>query len=212
MGGGNAVRAALLLLLMVWCLVPCVAGTEGIAPAEARALAGRTVAWLTTLESQVTDEHFHTGKWDLSVAACERMITLNPVGITPYGTAAWLLWSMGKTEQAIALYRRMIAANPTDPAAYFEIGQYYYFHAKNYPEALKWLEQGIKLGLTGRNSHLYGHVLEKVGRLTDAMAFWEQAAAKEPANEVPRQQLTRLRALLSAPAPPVAPPPDTTTP
>ena len=79
-----------------------------VTPAQARQEAGTAVDELIKWNYTISDEYFHTGQWDKSVAALERIIQLDPTQIDAYATAAWLLSSSGKMQEALTYNERMV--------------------------------------------------------------------------------------------------------
>lgn len=179
-------------------LVALLVGVAGLAQAapftarEAREAAGDAVATLLAVNQKLVDDYFHSGEWEKSVAASERMISLNPHDINPYANAAWLLWSTDQVERAMALYQRMLAANPENPEGYYIIGHYFFFTRRDYAAALPYLEDAVKHGAKPPQSHLYGHCLAKLGRTADALAFWRQVLADYPDNAVAKNEIEKL--------------------
>ena len=179
-------------------LVMLLAGVAGLAQAapltarEAREAAGDAVAMLWTVNQAFVDEYFHTGEWEKAVVVNERLISLRPHDIDPYSNAAWLLWSTDQVERAMALYQRMLAANPDNPEGYYIIGHYFFFTRRDYAAALPYLENSIKHGATPPQNHLYGHCLAKLDRTADALAFWRQLLADYPDNGVAKNEIEKL--------------------
>jgi len=192
-------RPYLVILLAACVTLPGMARAD-IAPLEARALATDAVDTLCELNKRVATGYYHSGEWDKSVMAMDRVIVLDPQDIEPYSSAAWLLWGENNPEIVMDYYLRMIAANPTEPQAYFEAGYYYYINQRNYAAALPYLEKSVALGLSSPTRHLYGHCLERLGRAEDALAFWRTVLAEEPTNEVAQRQIARLTGETPPPA------------
>jgi tetratricopeptide (TPR) repeat protein len=160
---------------------------------------------LVGLNNDLAEQYFDNGAFDKSVAALDRVIVLDPSDIEPYATAAWLLWSSRHTQEAIAHYDRMIAANPDNPMGYFEYG-FYYMRINRNEDAVKLLARAEQLGgLPSPQRHMYGHVLERLGRNAEALAFWRRVAVDDPKDTVAQQAIKRLTDAEKTPA--VAPPP-----
>lgn len=192
----------ILVMLLAWGL----AGLAQAAPLtarEARQAAGDAVSMLLTVNQEFVDEYFHSGEWEKSVAANERIISLRPDDINPYANAAWLLWSTDQVERAMAIYQRMLAQNPDDPEGYYIIGHYFFFTRRDYAAALPYLEASVKHDAKPPQSHLYGHCLMKLGRNTDALAFWQQTLAEFPDDAVAKNEIEKLTTGAPDPATPV---------
>jgi len=191
----------MLVVLLAWGL----AGLAQAAPLtarEARAAAGDALTMLLDVNQEFVDEYFHSGEWEKSVAANERMISLRPDDINPYANAAWLLWSTDQVERAMALYQRMLEQNPDNPEGYYIVGHYYFFTRKDYAAALPYLEASVKHGAKPPQRHLYGHCLVKLGRNADALAFWRQTLAEFPDDGVAKNEIEKLTKGEPAPAVP----------
>ena len=185
-----------LLLLALPGMLAGIAGAAPLTAKEARDSAAQAVELILDINNTIAETYFHTGEWNKTVAALERVIALNPSDINAYANAAWLLWSSGNTDAAIALYQRMVEKNPSSSEAYYVYGSYHYFR-RQWKEALPLLEQAVKLGVPSPKNHLYGHCLEKLERKQDALAFWRQLLTADPRDEVAKKQLDKL----TAPAP-----------
>ena len=190
-----------LLLLALPGMLAGIAGAAPLTAKEARDSAAQAVEMILDINQTIANTYFHTGEWNKTVAALERVIALNPSDINAYANAAWLLWSSGNTDAAIALYQRMVEKNPYSSEAYYVYGSYHYFR-QQWKEALPLLEQAVKLGVAAPKNHLYGHCLEKLERKPDALTFWRQLLAADPKDEVAKKQIDKL----------TAPAPDATTP
>lgn len=186
-------RRITIFAVICGCLLPMTrVRAEAVTPAEARTLAVDAEAVLINLNGYMADDCFHHGDFMGAVAANERIIALNPIGVEPYALAAWLLWSSHKYDEAQAMYDRMIAANPDDPRGYFEVGMYYCTHLKQDQEAVKWFEQAVKHGLGSPERHMYGIVLRRLGRNEEALAFWRQVLADDPENATAKREIDHL--------------------
>ncbi len=198
------VRSLTLVTLLVALILPgWAAKAADFTPAQSRAEIQQAVDWLIEMNEQVADNYYHTGKWDQAVEAMDRIITLRPVGTEPYASAAWLLWSRNRNQDAQYFYNRMLANNPNDPQGYFEIAIYYYFRLQNKAEALGWLQKSVARGLNPPSSHLLGHTLLQLGKRDEALAFWQQLLASYPNDAVARRKVAELS---EPPAPPTLPP------
>jgi len=197
-------RRLLAPLLFACCCLSIGAHAAVCTVAEARAAKQDAVEWLTYLTGNQVDHYFHLGKWNQAVAMLDRQIEITPADIDPYSSAAWLLWSNGRNDEAMRYYHRMIAADPNNPEGYFIIGTYYYQFRRQYADALGWYRLALDHGLQSPKRHMYGHTLEHLNRTADALAFWRQIAAEDPKDAVAARQITRLISQPTA-APPPAP-------
>ena len=199
-------RRLLIMLLLGGCVLSAPAHTATCSVAEGRAAAQDAVDFLLSLTGNQADHYFHSGQWRQAVAMLDRQIELNPTDIDPYSSAAWLLWSNGRLDEAMHYYDRMIAASPADQEGYFIIGTYYYQFRRQYAEALTWYAQALDHGLKSPKRHMYGHTLEHLGRTADALAFWQKLHTEDPHDAVATREVERLTHQ-SAPASTLAPVP-----
>lgn len=168
---------------------------------DARASVQEAVDLLVRVNQQIADDYFHTGDFDKSVTVLDRLIMLAPDNVNNYANAAWLLWSSNKTDEALRYYQLAIANNPTNPDAYFIVGQYYFLNRRQFSEALPYLQKAVDLGGPSMQRHLYAHCLEKVGRTDDALAAWRKILADDPTDDVAQKEIDRLvKGLPDAPA------------
>jgi tetratricopeptide (TPR) repeat protein len=158
---------------------------------EARRDAARAAQWVATLNAAAADEFFHDGEWPRAVAAFAHVVELAPHQVEPYANAAWLLWSAGHYQEAMDWYARMLSANATDPAGYFDVG-FFLTRYGGEADALPYLRAGMALGMPAPANHLFGHTLERLGRTEEALAFWQQLARQDPENAVATRALLRL--------------------
>jgi tetratricopeptide (TPR) repeat protein len=159
---------------------------------DARAAVQDAVALLVKVNQQLADDYFHTGEWDKSIAVLDRIIQLTPDELNAYANAAWLLWSTDKSDQAMVYYQRLIANNPTNPDAYYIVGQYYFLNRKDYAAALPYLQKAVDLGGGMMQRHLHAHCLAKLGRTDDAVAAWRKIQADDPKDEVAPKEIDKL--------------------
>ena len=77
----------------------------------------------------------------------------------------------------------LIAANPTNEVLPLQVAQAY-LGDKNYPEALKFVDQSIKVKETFRNLSAKANVLWAAGKKEEALTAAEAAIAKGKADKV----------------------------
>ncbi len=194
---------ALVLLLAV----PLCAAPKAAPPTVTafRVQAGAMVDSLIDLNMAAGDMEYHDGAWDKSIASWQRVTVLDSKSLEGYLNAALLQWSSGHPDAAADTRTRMIAENPKNPEAYFEVGLYY-FNTRNDAEAVTWLAQAVQLGLPSPKRHLYGHALVHLGRKDDALTFWRHVAQEDPADEVAKRERDKLMGITPTPPPPTPQP------
>src|SRR5260370_1048074 len=82
------------------------------------------------------DWYWHEGRYEERVAVDRLIIRMDSGFIEPYGTAGWLLESLGRNQEALALYRQAVAAVPDRWETHQDLGMYYY-QQKDNPTAPK---------------------------------------------------------------------------
>jgi len=136
------------------------------------------------------DRHWHKGEYAHLVNLNRMIIAAIPKFIDAYVDSSWLLWSMGRIDEAEALYDQGIAANPDSYAIYYEKGFHLLTRSKDVKGALKLLEEAAsKPDCDPIVLHTLAHAYEKDGQLQKALETWNRAA-DNPAN--PGQAAARL--------------------
>ena len=124
---------------------------------------------------------------------------MEPHFIEPYGTAAWLLESLGRDHEALALYRQAVTTVPERWETHQDLGMFYYQH-KDYPAAAGEFRAATKKpGAPSYVWKLLGHACEHAGDLEQAVAAWKGAARVAPNDPAIAVNLQRLQARLHPP-------------
>lgn len=139
------------------------------------------------------DWWWHRGVYDQVIRANDVVTFLDPTAVEQYTNSAWLLWSMGRTSEAIGEYHRCIRQNPQDPHGYYYLGTYYLQHDQ--PAAgLPYLQKAVELEPGDPLSRrALAHCLEKVGRLEDALAQWDAILKINPTDGAALRNRDRVR-------------------
>lgn len=184
-----------LLVLLLTGFAGCALAAEApVTPAQAREATAAATEQLFRLNQSVADGYFHEGAFPKAVDALERNLLLDPQDVDTYANAAWLAWSAKDTPRAMRIYERLIAANPDNALAYFEVGVFY-MRTKQDADAARWFAEAVAHGLPSPQRHLYGHTLARLGRTAEAIAFWESVLKDDPNDAVAKREAERLRAL-----------------
>ena len=195
-----SIAPALLCLLLALSARSAVAQKSGkplpVVTGEARAVA---------MTQQITDRlriaqdwHWHKGEYRHIVALSRMIAVSDPHDIENYSQAAWLLWSMDEDNDAVAMYKQGIAANPQTYYMYDDLGYYYYNRKKDMANAALYLQKAIEMpDCQARSFHTLAHVYEKLGDLRKARDTWARAAEMpnnptRPAAKVNLERVTRL--------------------
>jgi len=123
-----------------------------------------------------TDAHWHKGEYNHSINISKMVMAARPDFVDFYANTGWLLWSMNRDDEAVALYEKGIKANPNTYYMYDELAQYYFIRKKNHAKAAKYYEQAVKFKDAKPQSwNALALCYEKSGQLEKALATWEKA-------------------------------------
>ena len=145
------------------------------------------------------DWYWHEGRYEERVAIDRLIIRIEPQFIEPYGTAGWLLESLGRDPEALALYRQAVAAVPERWETHQDLGMFYYGHKKYPAAAAEFREATQKPGAPGYVWKMLAHASEHAGDLERAVAAWEGAARVTPNDPAVAVNLQRVQARLHPP-------------
>jgi tetratricopeptide (TPR) repeat protein len=191
-------------------LTVVIAGWAGAAPAkQPPARAARTTKPAPQVEEILDDVvdrlwdradwYWHEGRYEERVAIDRLIIRMEPGFIEPYGTAGWLLESLGRDPEALALYRQAVAAVPGRWETHQDLAMFYYEH-KAYPDAASEFQQAtLRPGAPSYVWKMMGHAYEHAGKLEQAVAAWEGAARVAPNDPAIAVNLQRVQARLHPP-------------
>jgi tetratricopeptide (TPR) repeat protein len=144
------------------------------------------------------DWYWHEGRYEERVAVDRLIIRMDPHFIEPYGTAGWLLESLGRNQEALALYRQAVAAAPDRWETHQDLGMYYFQH-KEYPTAAEEFQRGAQQpGAPAYVWKMLAHAYERAGALEQAVSAWEAAARVAPNDPAIAVNLNRIRARLNS--------------
>ena len=144
---------------------------------------------------RMSDKAFHLGDYERAIACHRAIIALEPDAIESYGVAAWLLWSLGKGDDATALVERGIASNPDDwqmlneAAQHFDLRKITARPAPLYKRALELLPKDEPNQMLRRR---YAHAAEKSGDLATSIEVWRGLAKDFPDEVVNKNNLARV--------------------
>jgi hypothetical protein len=188
-----------IIVLGLWIGSLGAAGAEEAAappPLEPLVINGRDLSALSVDELwTISDEYWHDGDYESCIKIHRRIVQMEPTFTEPYGVAAWLLWSMGRKEEAVDFLKQGIAANPEVSDVYAELGQHYLLREKDAAAAIPWLEKAVQFEHPSTVDRSLAHAYRKVGRYSESVAVWERLRQKEPN---PLHQHSYLRALALA--------------
>jgi tetratricopeptide (TPR) repeat protein len=149
--------------------------------------------------AEAADAHWHKGEYNHIVNLSRMRLAADPANVELYSDAGWLLWSMKRDNEAVALYQQGLKANPDTYFMYDELGMYYMEHKKQYPEAVKYYEKAVACkDCPPPTLHMLAHAYEKNGQLDKALDVWKRAIAlpDNPNLGAAKRNLERVQQLL----------------
>ncbi len=150
---------------------------------------------------RLTDAHFHKGEYNHIINLSRMIIAARPDLLDAYANAAWLLWSMDRDDEAVALYKQGLKANPSTSYMYDELGTYYLMRKKDYRQAIHYYEEARRFkDYHPFMLHSLAHAYEKAGDLPKALAVWQEAA-RDPKDAAAKVNIQRLKRVMAKPTP-----------
>ena len=187
----------LLLLLSAapsWSAAPSVEQAPKPLPAaEAEQRVAESRDFLTDMLWMKTEDYWHVGKWDEAIRLCRQIVQVDPHFVEAYTGAAYLLYSMDKDDAAIELFRAGMAANPRNYDLPHEFGMYYNYRHK-WDLAAEQFEKAVALGAPRAMQHMLPNVLERAGRLEEALAQWQRILKQYPDDPIAKRRIEQLKA------------------
>jgi tetratricopeptide (TPR) repeat protein len=179
-------------------------GEEAI-NAEARKPFGGQAANLDYLWNR-SDKAFHEGDYARAITLHRAIVALDPTDSQSYGVAAWLMWSLGNGDEAVAHIRRGIAANPESADMWREAGEQYDLQ-KMHADAHDAYANAVKYSPKDKNTNilrrLLAHAAEKSGDLALSLKTWRGLARDFPDDAVVRNNLARVEKTIAGENPAV---------
>jgi|GEM_PF-85322 len=116
-----------------------------------------------------------------AIIAYKKALELQPDNIQTCYSFAEYLPTLGMYDEAIKLNKHIIEINPEEWRAFKNIGSIYYSKLEDYPKAIEYYKQAIKLEpantlLSDRLASVY----EKMGKYQDAVEVYKQVILLEP--------------------------------
>lgn len=144
-----------------------------------------------------SDEYGHAGDRPNAVALARIVIALDPHYVEAYGVAAYLSMQMGQRDQAAAIWRAGMAANPQDYELPLEMAHFYYMYGGkqtfNMDQALALLKKAAELDSPLRVKAAYAHGLEKAKQYQEAAREWHKILKLDPNDKLSQRALKKLR-------------------
>jgi tetratricopeptide (TPR) repeat protein len=146
-----------------------------------------------------SDEAFHKGDFERAIGLHKAIVALDPGDVESYSVAAWLMWSVGRGDEAIAHLQRGVKANPNDSDMWNALAENYEMQ-KRRPEAFDAYKRAVALlpqdaGGTHDTQMLrrrLAHAAEKAGDLQTSVETWRGLVRDFPNEPVNKNNLTRV--------------------
>jgi Tfp pilus assembly protein PilF len=144
------------------------------------------------------DWYWHEGRYEERVAVDRLILTIQPRFVEAYGTAGWLLESLGRDDEALAMYRQGVTVAPERWDTHHDLAMYYYQHKEYAPAATAFRSATEQPGAPPYVWKMLAHALERSGKLPEAVAAWEAAGRVAPGDGAVWSNLRRVRARLDS--------------
>lgn len=126
-----------------------------------------------------SDWWWHSGDYEHATRCLMSAAMITPSNIDAFSSAAWLQWSLGKNDSAIAIFKEGIRVNPKNADIHFEYG-YHLYNIKKFVDAEPLLKKSVELGVGLTGERVYAHCLENTGKLKESMLVWEKLLKENP--------------------------------
>jgi tetratricopeptide (TPR) repeat protein len=142
------------------------------------------------------DRHFHEGEYNHVVNLSHVIVQGDPHNLEAFSNSAYLLWSTGRNEDAEAILKEGIAANPTSFYMYDEMGRYWFLERRDPKSAIPYFETATKYDCPGSTWHSLANCYEKASQWDKAVAAWSKATLFEN-NAIANVRLKQARERLA---------------
>jgi tetratricopeptide (TPR) repeat protein len=143
------------------------------------------------------DEHFEKGEYNHAVNLCRIDVQGRPYNAEAYSNAAYLLWSMAREDEAVALLQAGLSRNRNSYYMFDELGTYYAVHRKQFSDAIPYYEKAVAFKCPFSTWHALANCYEKTDQWEKALHAWQEAA-KYPDDRLAPVRVRRAQAHLHA--------------
>ncbi len=144
-----------------------------------------------------SDWWFHEGNYEQCIRCLQALVFMDSGDVNSYALIGWMQWNLKRFHEAEQTLRDMVAANPQDPDAYFEQGEYY-MRVNDFAHAEEPLRKSVELGGGQMNRRQYAHCLEKLGKIREAFDQWAILLQALPNDPAVRYNYDRVKKILDA--------------
>jgi tetratricopeptide (TPR) repeat protein len=188
-----------MLLTGVFCLGIAVMGSAAARASAETPSRGAAEAIIDDVIEKLwvqADAHWHKGEYNHLINLNKIIVSGHPDNLDAYANMGWLLWSMDRDEEAVAIYKQGIRANPNTFYMYDELGYYYFLRKKDYKQAIVYYEQAVRFpDCPAPTVNMLAHAYEKTNQLDKSLKTW-QRAAKIPGNAPAKSNLEHVKRLI----------------
>jgi tetratricopeptide (TPR) repeat protein len=151
-----------------------------------------------------SDIAFHDGDYPRAIACHKAIVVLAPDDVESYSVAAWLMWSLGNGDEALAHIQRGLNANPNSWEMWEAAGNQYDLQ-KQHNEAKAAYQRAVALIPKEENSLMLrrrlAHAAERAGDIDLSVQTWRGLVRDFPNDVVNKNNLARVeKALNGTPA------------
>lgn len=151
-----------------------------------------------------SDEAFHKGDYERAISWHRAIVALSPDDVQSWGVAAWLMWSLGRGDEATAWIDRGLRANPGSWEMWNAAAQQADLQ-KLAPRALESYQHALKLLPTDadkRDAQMLrrrlAHAAERNADLDLSAQTWRDLVRDFPDEAVNKNNLARVQAHIQA--------------
>lgn len=158
-----------------------------------------------------SDQAFHDGDYKTAITYHKQIQELDPHDVESFSVSAWLMWSLGENEQALAQIERGLKVNGADWDMWDEAGQHYQLQIGRdadsplLPKMLEAFNRAVELLPADANKNdammlrrRLAHAAEKNKNYDLALATWRKLVEDYPNDQVNKNNLARLEGELKA--------------
>lgn len=192
-------RVLLLILLML-----CPAVTHAAPDSHEHAQVAPAQESLADYLWRKSDDAFHAGDYERAIKLHRAIVVAEPDDTESYGVGAWLLWSLGRGDEATAFIEQGLKANPNAWEMWDTAGQHFDLlkqdarAATSYKRAVELLPADEPSMLLRRR---FAHASERAGDLVGAVEVWRGLLKDFPDEAVHKNNLARVEKLLQDASP-----------
>jgi Tfp pilus assembly protein PilF len=138
---------------------------------------------LSDFYSLIGDAHHSKGQNTESFEAYDQSLKANPDNALVLNNYAYHLSLAGlQLDKASEMAAKALVLSPGN-SYYLDTYAWVLYKQGKYEEALNFIEQALKIGLSTTVLEHYGDILFKLNRITEAQAAWKQALEKGEGSE-----------------------------